>query len=138
MPFEPDLPALARWADFLVLSCPGGPATRHLVSAAVLDALGPDGFLINVARGSVVDEAALIRAIETDRIAGAGLDVYADEPRVPAALLGRDNVVVLPHSRLDAGNPRRHGKPGAGQPGRLFQPGRGADPARLSRRRQPP
>ena len=87
MPFEPDLPALARWADFLVLSCPGGPATRHLVSAAVLDALGPDGFLINVARGSVVDEAALIRAIETDRIAGAGLDVYADEPRVPAALL---------------------------------------------------
>ena len=97
MPFEPDLPALARWADFLVLSCPGGPATRHLVSAAVLDALGPDGFLINVARGSVVDEAALIRAIETDRIAGAGLDVYADEPRVPAALLGRDNVVVLPH-----------------------------------------
>ena len=76
---------------------PGGPATRHLVSAAVLDALGPDGFLINVARGSVVDEAALIRAIETDRIAGAGLDVYADEPRVPAALLGRDNVVVLPH-----------------------------------------
>ena len=73
MPFEPDLPALARWADFLVLSCPGGPATRHLVSAAVLDALGPDGFLINVARGSVVDEAALIRAIETDRIAGAGL-----------------------------------------------------------------
>ena len=52
MPFEPDLPALARWADFLVLSCPGGPATRHLVSAAVLDALGPDGFLINVARGS--------------------------------------------------------------------------------------
>ena len=63
----------------------------------MLDALGPDGFLINVARGGVVDEAALIRAIETDRIAGAGLDVYADEPRVPAALLGRDNVVVPPH-----------------------------------------
>ena len=133
MPFEPDLPALARWADFLVLSCPGGPATRHLVSAAVLDALGPDGFLINVARGSVVDEAALIRAIETDRIAGAGLDVYADEPRVPAALLGRDNVVVLPHSRLDAGNPRRHGKPGAGQPGRLFSRG-----AVLTRPPEPP
>ena len=95
----PSSPTCRRWrAGPTSWCCPaGGPATRHLVSAAVLDALGPDGFLINVARGSVVDEAALIRAIETDRIAGAGLDVYADEPRVPAALLGRDNVVVLPH-----------------------------------------
>ncbi|KGD88062.1 hydroxyacid dehydrogenase [Achromobacter sp. RTa] len=95
--FEPDLAALARWADFLVLSCPGGAATRHLVSAGVLDALGPDGYLVNIARGSVVDEAALVQAIEQGRIAGAGLDVYADEPNVPAGLLGRDNVVTLPH-----------------------------------------
>lgn len=95
--FEPDLRALARWADFLVLSCPGGAATRHLVSASVLDALGSEGYLINIARGSVVDEAALAQAIMQERIAGAGLDVYADEPNVPPALLGRDNVVTLPH-----------------------------------------
>ena len=137
MPFEPDLPALARWADFLVLSCPGGPATRHLVSAAVLDALGPDGFLINVARGSVVDEAALIRAIETDRIAGAGLDVYADEPRVPAALLGRDNVVVLPHIAASTQETRAAMENLVlDNLDAFFQPGRGTDPARLSRHRR--
>ena len=95
--FEGDLAALAGWADFLVLACPGGPQTRHLVSASVLDALGPDGYLINIARGSVVDEDALVAAIQAGRIAGAGLDVYADEPRVPAGLLGNDRVVTLPH-----------------------------------------
>ena len=68
-----------------------------MVDADVLDALGPDGFLINVARGSVVDERALVIALEEGRIAGAGLDVFADEPQVPAALLGRDDVVLLPH-----------------------------------------
>lgn len=96
-PHEPDLLALARWADFLVLTCPGGKATHHLINAEVLEALGPDGFLINVARGSVVDEAALIKALQTSVIAGAGLDVYEHEPQVPAALRELDNVVLLPH-----------------------------------------
>ena len=94
---EPSLLELARWADFLVVITAGGPATRHLVNAEVLDALGPDGFLINVARGSVIDEAALVQALADRRIAGAGLDVFEDEPRVPAALMALDNVVLLPH-----------------------------------------
>ena len=94
---EPSLIELARWADYLVVITAGGPATRHLVNAEVLDALGPDGFLINVARGSVIDEAALVQALADRRIAGAGLDVFADEPRVPAALMALDNVVLLPH-----------------------------------------
>ncbi len=81
----------------LVVAAAGGAGSQHLVTAEVLDALGADGFLVNVARGSVVDERALITALEEHRIAGAGLDVYADEPRVPTALLGRDDVVLLPH-----------------------------------------
>ena len=88
---------LARGSDVLVLAAAGGEESRHLVDDAVLDALGPDGFLVNVARGSVVDERALVTALEEGRIAGAGLDVFADEPRVPAALLARDDVVLLPH-----------------------------------------
>lgn len=75
----------------------GGPESKHLVDAEVLDALCPDAFLVNVARGSVVDEEALVRALQEGRIAGAGLDVFSDEPHVPAALLGRDDVVLLPH-----------------------------------------
>ena len=78
-------------------SPPAATDTKHLVDAAVLDALGPHGFLVNVARGSVVDEAALVAALEQGRLAGAGLDVFADEPHVPTALLGRDDVVLLPH-----------------------------------------
>ncbi|MFZ5549683.1 MAG: 2-hydroxyacid dehydrogenase [Pseudomonadota bacterium] len=88
---------LARWCDFLVITTAGGAGTRHLVDAAVLEALGPQGFLVNVARGSVVDEDALVRALAGKRIAGAGLDVFADEPRVPAALMALDNVVLAPH-----------------------------------------
>ncbi len=89
---------LAHWADVLVLCCPGGAATRHLVDAEVLDALGPEGWLINIARGSVVDEPALVKALEDDRIKGAGLDVFAAEPRVPAALSTMENVVLQPHN----------------------------------------
>ncbi|CAM3714057.1 2-hydroxyacid dehydrogenase [Nocardioides zeicaulis] len=88
---------LARASDVLLVLVPGGDGTRHLVDAEVLDALGADGFLVNVARGSVVDEDALVAALEDGRIAGAGLDVFADEPHVPAALLRRDDVVLLPH-----------------------------------------
>lgn len=96
-PHEPSLHALAAWADVLVVITAGGAATRHLIDRAVLEALGPKGFLVNVARGSVVDEAALVEALQAGRIAGAGLDVFADEPRVPEALRGLDNVVLTPH-----------------------------------------
>lgn len=94
---EPSLAALAEWADFLVIATAGGPETRHLVSASVLEALGPRGFLINIARGTVVDEAALVDALAHKRIAGAGLDVFEHEPQVPPALFALDNVVLLPH-----------------------------------------
>ncbi|WP_420997627.1 2-hydroxyacid dehydrogenase [Cupriavidus sp. 30B13] len=94
---EPSLAALAEWADFLVIATAGGAETRHLVSASVLEALGPQGFLINIARGTVVDEAALVDALVHKRIAGAGLDVFEHEPQVPPALFALDNVVLLPH-----------------------------------------
>ncbi len=94
---EASLHDLARWCDFLVVITAGGAATRHLVDASVLEALGPDGYLVNVARGTVVDEAALVRALQERRIAGAALDVYEDEPRVPPALFALDNVVLVPH-----------------------------------------
>ena len=89
--------ALADAVDFLIVSCPGGAATERLVGSEVLDALGPDGYLINVARGSVVDESALVDALIHRRIRGAGLDVFGHEPDVPAALIDRDDVFLLPH-----------------------------------------
>jgi lactate dehydrogenase-like 2-hydroxyacid dehydrogenase len=95
--FLPDLVSLAKESDFLVVATSAGPDARHMVDAGVLDALGPAGILINIARGSVVDETALVAALESGRIAGAGLDVFEHEPNVPAALLGRDDVVLLPH-----------------------------------------
>ncbi|HXV11613.1 MAG TPA: 2-hydroxyacid dehydrogenase [Burkholderiales bacterium] len=92
-----DLEEMARRADCLVVSCPLTPKTRGLVDSRVLDAVGRNGFLINVARGPVVDETALLTALQDGRIAGAGLDVYWDEPRVPAALLAMENVILTPH-----------------------------------------
>jgi len=89
--------ALAAASDFLVVITPGGAATRKLIDAGVLRALGPNGYLINVARGSVVDEAALIEALQQGTIAGAALDVFENEPNVPAALRALDNVVLVPH-----------------------------------------
>lgn len=94
---EPALLELARWCDYLVVITAGGAGTFHLIDAAVLDALGPRGFLVNVARGSVIDEAALVRALAGKHIAGAALDVFEHEPKVPAELLSLDNVVLLPH-----------------------------------------
>ena len=88
---------LAAWADYLIVTTPGGPATKHMVNAEVLEALGPKGFVINVARGSVVDTAALANALKTGAIKGAGLDVYEGEPVFPAVLKGLDNIVVTPH-----------------------------------------
>jgi lactate dehydrogenase-like 2-hydroxyacid dehydrogenase len=95
--FVPSARELASQVDFLVVITPGGAGTRKLIDAAVLAALGPDGYVVNVARGSVVDEAALIEALSTRAIAGAGLDVFEDEPNVPEALRLLDNVVLTPH-----------------------------------------
>ncbi|MBM9461596.1 2-hydroxyacid dehydrogenase [Nocardioides sp. zg-536] len=88
---------LAAGVDNLIVIVPGGPGTEGLVDAAVLDALGPRGLLVNVARGSVVDEDALVAALQEGRLGGAALDVFAREPEVPAALLVRDDVVLAPH-----------------------------------------
>ena len=95
--YEASVVELARWADFLVITAAGGPATHHLVSAEVIDALGEQGFLVNVSRGSVVDQQALVCALSNRRLGGAALDVYDDEPNVPPELLALDNVVLLPH-----------------------------------------
>ncbi len=88
---------LAHDSDFLVVACPGGAATHHLINAEVLRALGPDGFLINISRGGVVNSAALIAALQAGAIAGAGLDVFEGEPAIPAALLACRNAVFTPH-----------------------------------------
>lgn len=94
---EPDLVKLAADSDFLVVITPGGAATRHLVSREVMKALGPQGILVNVARGSVVDQEALIDLLSTGELGGAGLDVFADEPQVPQALMDLPHVVLTPH-----------------------------------------
>lgn len=96
-PFLPDIAALAGWADALILATPGGPGTQHLVDAAVLEALGPRGFLVNIARGSVVEEGVLLAALEGGRIAGAGLDVFASEPGLDPRFLALENVALAPH-----------------------------------------
>jgi lactate dehydrogenase-like 2-hydroxyacid dehydrogenase len=96
-PYFPTAEALAREVDFLVVITPGGAATRKLIDAKVLAALGTKGYLVNVARGSVVDEQALVAALRAGTIAGAGLDVFENEPIVPAELLALDNVVLTPH-----------------------------------------
>jgi lactate dehydrogenase-like 2-hydroxyacid dehydrogenase len=95
--YVPDLRALAAAADFLVVACPGGPATKNLVDAEVLAALGTKGTLVNIARGSIVDEPALVAALANGTIKAAGLDVFADEPNIPQSLYAMDNVVLLPH-----------------------------------------
>lgn len=95
--FVPDLEELARDSDFLVIAASAGPATRGIVNGRVLDALGPQGALINVARGSIVDEDALVVALAEGRLGGAGLDVFAHEPNIPQALWTMDNVVLSPH-----------------------------------------
>ncbi len=91
------LTEMARDCDVLVAICPGGAATHHIVNAEVLEALGPEGTLINVARGSVVDEQALVKALTDGTLGAAGLDVFEAEPRVPEALFAMDQVVLQPH-----------------------------------------
>ena len=95
--YFPTAEALAAEVEFLVVITPGGAGTRKLIDARVLAALGKKGYLVNVARGSVVDEAALVEALQSGTIAGAGLDVFEDEPNVPPALIALDNVVLVPH-----------------------------------------
>ena len=95
--YYPDPASLARESECLVVACALTPQTRGLVDARVLDALGPEGYLVNIARGPIVDERALITALKDRRIAGAALDVFWDEPRVPAELAAMEQVVLAPH-----------------------------------------
>ena len=96
-PYYNDLEALARDADCLVVACALTPATRKLIDARILAALGATGYLVNISRGAIVDEPALVTALVNQQIAGAALDVFADEPHVPAELRQMDNVVLAPH-----------------------------------------
>lgn len=93
----PDLVELAKNSDFLIVIIPSTPETAKIVNKAVIEALGPTGILVNVARGAVVDEDALVEALKSGKLGGAGLDVFAKEPQVPEALLPMDNVVLQPH-----------------------------------------
>ena len=107
-PYYADLAQMAQASDCLIVTCPETPATRKSVDARILDALGPRGFLVNVARGAIVDEAALLEALQQGRIAGAGLEVFWDEPRVPAALLALEQVVLAPHIGSSTREIREH------------------------------
>jgi lactate dehydrogenase-like 2-hydroxyacid dehydrogenase len=95
--WEESLPALAEWADFLVCAAPGGKDTHHIVNREVLEALGPESYLVNIGRGSLVDTDAVIDALEGETIAGAGLDVVQGEPQVPERLRKARRVVLTPH-----------------------------------------
>lgn len=95
--YYPDLVKLAEWSDILLISCPATPETIKLINRPVLDALGPKGLLVNIARGTIVDEAALVAALAEGRLGSAALDVFADEPKVPAELIANQKLVLLPH-----------------------------------------
>lgn len=103
----PTVRDLAAWADVLIVAASASAETRNVIDAQVLDALGPKGFLINVARGSLVDEPALLDALESGRIAGAGLDVFADEPNVPERFYALQNVILTPHIASATGETRQ-------------------------------
>jgi lactate dehydrogenase-like 2-hydroxyacid dehydrogenase len=96
-PYDPDPVSLAKNSNVLMIVTPGGAETRSLVGAKVLDALGPTGYVCNIARGSVIDEPVLLRYLQENRIAGAGLDVFVDEPRVPPEFFTLENCVLFPH-----------------------------------------
>ncbi len=96
-PYYPDLVEMAGASDYIVVACPGGPATAGIVNRDVLDALGPEGGLVNISRGSVVDEPALVAALQDGRLGSAALDVFASEPNVPEPLLAMESVVLQPH-----------------------------------------
>ena len=96
-PYDPDPVTLAKNSDVLMVVTPGGPETNKIINDKVLQALGPEGYLVNIARGSVVDEPVLLRYLQEKKIAGAGLDVFVDEPRVPPEFFTLDNAVLFPH-----------------------------------------
>jgi len=93
----PKMVDMARDVDTIILITPGGPSTKHMVNAEVLEALGPRGIVINMSRGTVVDDAALIKALKEKKIYSAGLDVFVNEPEVPKEYLEMDNIVLFPH-----------------------------------------
>jgi len=95
--YYPTLLDLAKNSDYLIVASPGGAATKNMVNAEILAALGPKGSVINIARGSIIDEPALVAALKSGTLGGAGLDVFVNEPHVPADLLALDNVVLFPH-----------------------------------------
>ena len=103
----PDLISMAEDSDILFVSCQGGESTRNLIDAPVFDALGPNGFLVNVARGTIVDEGALITAVQEKRIAGEAVDVFRDEPNAPETLMAAENVVMTPHIASSTHETRR-------------------------------
>ncbi|WP_428194557.1 2-hydroxyacid dehydrogenase [Deinococcus saxicola] len=105
--FSPDVLSLAREVDVLIVAAAGGDGTRKMVNAEVLSALGAGGILINISRGSIVDEDALVSALQGGQLGGAGLDVFAHEPKVPSALLEMDNVVLAPHAASGTRESRR-------------------------------
>ena len=114
--YYPKLIDMARDVDTLMVIVPGGASTKNMINAEVLKALGPRGVLINMARGSVVDEPALIEALQKRTIYSAGLDVFANEPNVPKELIEMDHIVLFPASRLvDRGNPGSDGSAGGRQ-----------------------
>lgn len=92
-----DIVAMGEWADVMIAACPGGPATKHVVSRAALTALGPQGVFVNIARGSVVDQEALVELLVSGKLGSAGLDVFNDEPNVPQALIDLPHIVLQPH-----------------------------------------
>ena len=96
-PYDPDPATLAKNCDVLMVVTPGGAETKNLVNAKVLDALGPKGYVCNIARGSVIDEPVLLRYLQENKIAGAGLDVFVDEPKIPPEFFKLDNAVLFPH-----------------------------------------
>ncbi len=97
-PFHDSVISLAEVADYLVIALPGGEGTYQIINQPVLEALGPEGYVVNISRGSVVDENALIITLENGKIAGAALDVYEHEPQVPVSLLAAENVLLTPHT----------------------------------------
>ncbi len=103
-----DINAVAREADIVVLATPGGPETHHLIGSTFFDSMQPHAIFINIARGDIVDETALIAGLQNNQLAGAGLDVYEFEPKVPEALLAMENVTLLPHLGTNALNVREN------------------------------
>ena len=92
-----DVPTMAKWCDYLICSSPGGDSTHHAINTEVLENLGPDGVIVNIGRGSIVDTDALVRALVSGTISGAGLDVLEDEPKVPKSIIGLKNLTMTPH-----------------------------------------